>query len=454
MGRARPGAAERGLDHGLLQSAAEPGVVEGEGAALAVLKLEDVDSPAFVGGPDPRAGDVGALGGQRLDDIGEQTVPVASHEGELGRAPFGAVNERGRRALFDGARHQGGVRLGGLVRRAVLAPEAGLGGGIELAHQLTLPAVPDARADGPHIGGGEHEQHPEAIQIADDLGKGGDGGRVGDVPLLGEVGQHQMVLDQPGHEARAGRIQPHPFAGPAGGDGPVFQLAARAALADVVEQKGEVERFLVGDLGEDGVGEGMVVLERAGLDILEDADGLQGVLVDRIGVVAVELGLADDAGELGQEAAEQTRLVHQAERAVGPLAVGQDVNEGAGGFGIASQRRTDAVERAGDGAEGVGVQVQALPVGLPEQLQHAQRMVGQDRRIVDGETPALLHHALDRGGLRPSARQGQEPHQPAGGLGLHGLQLGRHGAGQGSDVARDDEIPAHEPLDGGLVAAA
>jgi hypothetical protein len=45
----------------------------------------------------------------------------------------------------------------------------------------------------------------------------------------------------------------------------------------------------------DDLGRGrMVGLQLAAPDVVDDADGLQGVLVDRIGVVHVELGLADD----------------------------------------------------------------------------------------------------------------------------------------------------------------
>src|SRR5690606_41772436 len=60
-----------------------------------------------------------------------------------------------------------------------------------------------------------------------------------------------------------------------------------------------------------------------------DLDRLQGVLVDGVGVVHVELGLADDPAPLRQESAEQTGLVHQGQHPVGPLSVGEDVEEGA-----------------------------------------------------------------------------------------------------------------------------
>ena len=41
----------------------------------------------------------------------------------------------------------------------------------------------------------------------------------------------------------------------------------------------------------------------------QDADGADGVLVDRVGVVHVVLRLRDDAAEIGHEAAEHAGLV-------------------------------------------------------------------------------------------------------------------------------------------------
>ena len=48
-----------------------------------------------------------------------------------------------------------------------------------------------------------------------------------------------------------------------------------------------------------------------GGDVGDDAHGAQGVLVDRVGVVHVELHLGDDAAELRDEPAEHPGLVHQ-----------------------------------------------------------------------------------------------------------------------------------------------
>ena len=69
----------------------------------------------------------------------------------------------------------------------------------------------------------------------------------------------------------------------------------------------------------------MVGLQLAAPDVIDDADGLQRMLVDRVGVIHVELGLADDPAPFRQEPTQQTRLVHQGQDPIRALAMGQDV---------------------------------------------------------------------------------------------------------------------------------
>ena len=70
----------------------------------------------------------------------------------------------------------------------------------------------------------------------------------------------------------------------------------------------------------------------AALDVGEHADGAHEVLVDRIAVIHVELRHADDAAELGHEAAEHAGLVHAPQRHLGVRVAGQQLDEDAVGL--------------------------------------------------------------------------------------------------------------------------
>ena len=136
-----------------------------------------------------------------------------------------------------------------------------------------------------------------------------------------------MVLDQPGDEVDAATLEAKPLAGLAGRPRAGNLLAALAALAGIMQQHGQEQGLAVLDQRHDEVGQRVVVGEAIGGDVIDDADGPQGVLVDRVGVVHVELHLGDDPPELRQVAAEHAGLVHQLQRAARLPALGQKVQE-------------------------------------------------------------------------------------------------------------------------------
>ena len=190
-----------------------------------------------------------------------------------------------------------------ILARHVLAPEQGGDLIVEGAHQLTLPAVPHPRPHRPDVGDGQDQQHPQPLGVADQFGEGADGGGVAEVALLGVVAERQMAAHQPDHQFDPAGIDAEPLAGSPGGDGAVLQLPALAALAHIVQQHPQHQGFHVRDQMHDLAGHRMVGLQLAARDVVDDADGLQRVLVHRIGVVHVELGLADDPTPFGQEPA-------------------------------------------------------------------------------------------------------------------------------------------------------
>ena len=113
----------------------------------------------------------------------------------------------------------------------------------------------------------------QALGVLDDPGEGRDGGRIVDVPLLGEVGHQEVMADQPGDQLRAFALKPQPPAGHLGRLGAGDLLAAFAALAGVVQQHGQEEGLAVGDQGGDGDRQRVVLLEPSGRDVGDHAHG-------------------------------------------------------------------------------------------------------------------------------------------------------------------------------------
>ena len=73
------------------------------------------------------------------------------------------------------------------------------------------------------------------------------------------------------------------------------------------------------------------------LDLVQDADGADRVLVDRVDVIHVVLHLRDDAAEIGHEAAEHAGLVQTPQRRLRIVPRGQHLHEQAVGLGVGAQ---------------------------------------------------------------------------------------------------------------------
>ena len=131
----------------------------------------------------------------------------------------------------------------------------------------------------------------------------------------------------------------------------------------------------------------------------------------------------------------------------------QHVQEGARRRRVAPQAGRHQRQRPRDRRKGVRVQIQVLLVGGCEQGQQLDRIGGEHLRPLDRQSPLVDPEAVD---LQLAARRTERGHQARQALRrllVPRLQLGRHGAGQGADVARDQEIATHEPLHRRLVAA-
>ena len=113
---------------------------------------------------------------------------------------------------------------------------------IELAQQRRLPAVPHLGAHGADIGDGEDEQQLQPLGRLHLRGEAADGLGIVDVELEGGAAHQQMPAHEPGDrlgllgaeaEARTELLR-HLLA--------QHRMVAAAALGDVVQQHGEIER--------------------------------------------------------------------------------------------------------------------------------------------------------------------------------------------------------------------
>ena len=209
-------------------------------------------------------------------------------------------------------------RCGGV--RAASASEHGLGGGEQLAHELALPAVPDTRAHSADIGHGQDQQQAHPLRIFHDPRKGRHGARIGHITLLGIVAHDQMVLDQPRDQFDPVALQPQSLTGRASRPSPGLFLTALAALARIVQQHGEEQDLAVLDQRPDAGGQRMVLAHLTGGNIGYDAHSPQGVLINRIGMVHIELHLSDDAAKFRKIAPQDPGLIHQGQGAIGAFA--------------------------------------------------------------------------------------------------------------------------------------
>ena len=146
------------------------------------------------------------------------------------------------------------------------------------------------------------------------------------------------MLNQPGDQLDLGAIQAQSLTGLAGGARAGDLLPARPALAGIVQEHGQEQRLAIDNQRHDRRGQRMIVGQAPAGDVGDHADRPQGVLIDRVGVVHVELHLGHDPPELRQIASQHASLIHQPERALRITASGQDVQEHLGGGPVTADR--------------------------------------------------------------------------------------------------------------------
>ncbi len=122
----------------------------------------------------------------------------------------------------------------------------------------------------------------------------------------------------------------------------------------------------------------MLVLQLAALDGGDIAHGADQMLVHRVVVIHVELHQPHGMAEFRNEAAQHAGFVHQAQRPLRIVARGQHVEEQPVGRRIVAHLVVDQIERARDGAQRIGMDVDVLLVGDLEDAQHVYRIAAED----------------------------------------------------------------------------
>ncbi len=257
-----------------------------------------------------------------------------------------------------------------------------------------------------------------------------------------------MLLDQPRDHLGLFVRHPQPWAQLQRDFGAEHRVIAAAPLGDVVKQHRDVERPPRLELVDDVDRQGVLVLELALFQPGEQTDRADGVLVDRVVVVHVELHLRVDAAEIGHETPEYAGLVEPAQDLLGIVAAGQQVEEERVGARILADP-VDQPRVARDQAHRLGMDFQALGIRQDEDFQEARRVFGEPAIARHGDLPAEHAIALEGTRLGPEARQ-----QPAWLLlGELIVELRQEHAGQVADDFRLQEKVVHEALDGALARA-
>ncbi len=328
----------------------------------------------------------------------------------------------------------------------VTKPKPLLGQVVERPDELALPLGPDAGTDRADIDHGKDGQKAESLgalhlshEVVDGLG-------VGKVALEGGVADQEMMAHQPGDGIGFARIQPEAGAQLAGDLLAEDRMIALPPLGDVVEQHRDIEHAARADLPEQRGGERVVLGQFTALDRRQKPDRADGMLVDRVVMIHIELHLRDDAAEVGDEAAEDIGLVHPAQHQLGMVAGGQYVEkQGVGRWVVADLLDQPCI--AGRRSHRTRVDFELLVSGECEQLEQSARILAEEALVGDGDPAAVDDEAaaqpprsLQEGRKRETATLGGELF----------VQLREKLAGQVADAAGLQEVHVHEALDRAL----
>ena len=175
----------------------------------------------------------------------------------------------------------------------------------------------------------------------------------------------------------------------------------------------------------------------------QQPDRADGVLIDRIVMVHVELHLRDDAAEIGHEAAEHPRLVHPAQHRSGSRGeVSTSRNKRVGARIAADLSSISLASRAAARIVSGWISrpcwsASAKHLDQPDGIVLEEVLVGQR------QPAAIEHEAVELGEAAPDARQTEAPSARGELL----VEMRQEHTGQVADRLRLQEIILHEAFD-------
>ena len=204
-----------------------------------------------------------------------------------------------------------------------------------------------------------------------------DGLGIGQVALEGGGAHQQVLFHQPGDHLGLAFRHAEARTQPLGHLGAQHRMVPAAPFGDVVEQRRHIGHAAAADLVDQPRRARVISLEQALLDLRQQADRADGVLVDRVVVVHVELHLRIDAAEIGHKAAENIGLVHPAQRRLRVIAPRQHLQEQRVGARVLAHRLIDQPTLPVGEPHRLGVNFELFGLGELEDLDQPHRVLGE-----------------------------------------------------------------------------
>ena len=313
---------------------------------------------------------------------------------------------------------------------------------IKRAQELPLPAIPDIGADGADIGDRQQQQQPKALGRLNDLGKVRD--RLGIVKIAAKCrrAEQQMMPDQPGDGLDLVLAQAQ--SGPRLNDqiGTDLGMMAIAPFAEVMEEEGQIEFDPGQDMGNETGRQRQFVAQLTDFDLVKGTNRLDGVLIDRIGVIEAMFHQGNDATKFRNEASEKAGLVHAPKCFCWLCRAGQNGEEHLIGFGITSDFPADTMQILSYGAQRFRVNIDLTFLRQMKHAQHRNRFVLEKIGFGRRDTLAPDDHTLD---LTPAKAEPIKAKSKP--LAMLFFESGAENQGQCAHFLGVEIIVLHEALD-------
>ncbi|CAI8208949.1 MAG: Uncharacterised protein [SAR116 cluster bacterium] len=188
---------------------------------------------------------------------------------------------------------------------------------IQLTHQGRFPAIPGGRANAANISHCQHQQQLKPLRRLHNIRKVGNGFWIVQIITEGGLAHQQMMAHQPAHCFRFFRRQTEVRTQLLRQLGTQNRVITTPPFGDIMQQGGNEKGPPGFDFRHNGAGNRCGFSQLACFDIVQDADHLDGVLVDGKAVIHVKLHHRHDAPEIRQISSQHTAFIHQAQNPFG-----------------------------------------------------------------------------------------------------------------------------------------